>query len=148
MIKSTSSISGFSLVEIIIAIGIFSLLLGVSSAFYNRFGSASQLEIATNTVVESLRSAQAKTMMVNSDTRWGVKIALAQVVIFKGSSYTTRDQSVDQIFSVSGSVIPSGLSEIIFTPVMGNPTAIGTITLSNTAGTKNISINEKGTLSY
>ncbi len=139
---------GFSLVEILIVLGIFTVLASVSILGYLNFTAHSNLEISTVGLVESIRFAQSSSQAGVGDSKWGVQISLDQVTIFKGDSYTTRDSSFDQIMGLSSKVIASGLSEIVFEKLMGSTVNTGVITLSNNSGLKNISINEKGILTY
>lgn len=139
---------GFSLVELVIVMAIFLLLLAVADVSYSNFSTATKLDIATKSVVKALHSAQMRAGQVNGDARWGVEVLTTEIVVFKGTSYATRDQSADQSLNMPGGVVPSGLIEVVFAPVMGYPAAAGTITLTNSSGSKNIAINEKGTLSY
>lgn len=148
-IKSIKKLSrGFTLVEMIVVIGIITLLATVSTSVYNSFKTHENLEIATTGVVEALRHAQSNAQSGKGDASWGVKILSGSAVIFKGTSYASRDTTADQILDFSGGVVTSGLSEIVFTKVTGSTTNTGTVTLTNSYGTKNIQINEKGTLTY
>ncbi len=149
LLRSAKKLSqGFSLVEIIIVIGIIALLGGISTSVYNSFKAHENLEIATTGVVEAIRHAQGNSQVGKGDSVWGVKILSDSVLIFKGSSYTSRDSSADQLLHFSGGVVASGLSEIVFAKLVGSTSDIGTIILTNSYGTKNIYINEKGTLTY
>lgn len=148
-IKSIKKLSkGFSLVEIIVVIGIIGLLATISTSVYNSFKTHENLEIATTGVVEAIRHAQANAQSGKGDSAWGVEILSNSVVIFKGTSYAGRDPSADQSLDFSGGVVASGLGEVVFTKVSGSTTNTGTVTLTNSYGTKNIQINEKGTLTY
>lgn len=148
-IKSTKKCSrGFTLVEMIVVIGVIALLATISTSVYSIFKARENLEIATTGVVEAIRHAQANSQSGKGDSNWGVKIFSNSAVIFKGSSYESRDASADQSIDFSGGMTAGGLSEIIFTKVIGSTTNTGTITLTNSYGAKNISINGKGTLTY
>jgi hypothetical protein len=98
--------------------------------------------------VEAIRHAQSNAQIGKGDSSWGVKILSDSVIIFKGSSYVSRDTSADQSLNFSGGVVASGIDEIVFTKVTGSTINTGTVTLTNSYGTKNIQINEKGTLTY
>lgn len=148
-IKSVKKLSyGFSLVEVIIVLGIFSILISVSVSVYNSFKTHENLEITTTGVVEGIRHAQANSQSGKGDSMWGVEILTTSITIFKGGSYTGRDTSADQSFNFSAAVTASGLSEIIFTKITGSTSNIGTIVITNSFGAKNISINAKGNITY
>lgn len=145
---NNKSYSGFSLIEIVLVIGIVGLLATVSTSVYSSFKAHENLEIATTGTVEAIRHAQANAQSGKGDSVWGVEILPNSVVIFKGESYASRDASADQSLGFSSGIIASGLSEIVFSKVIGSTDDVGTITLTNSYGIKNILINEKGTLTY
>jgi prepilin-type N-terminal cleavage/methylation domain-containing protein len=139
---------GFSLVEILVVIGIFSILATISVSTYTNFKAHNSLEVTSNGLVEALRFAQLNSQAVNGDSKWGVKILENEMIIFKGSTYDSREISADQNIALVSGVVPSGLSEIIFEKVSGKTSTTGTIILTNNSGEKNILINEKGTITY
>lgn len=134
--------------ELLIVIGIFSIIASISITSYVDYTSYQNREIAVNTLVEAIRFAQSNSQTVEGDSKWGVKILPTQLIVFKGTTYTTRDVSYDQISEFNGGVIASGLNEVVFEKMLGNTTNIGTTTFTNKAGIKNIQINEKGTITY
>ncbi len=147
--KSTKELSrGFTLVEIVVVIGIVALLVAFSTSVYNSFKTHENLEIATTGVVEAVRHAQANAQSGKGDSSWGVESLSNSILIFKGSSYASRDTSSDLPFDFSGGVVASGLSEIVFEKITGSTVNTGAITLTNSYGTKNITINAKGTITY
>jgi prepilin-type N-terminal cleavage/methylation domain-containing protein len=73
---------GFSIVELLVVIGIISLLLTISTFAYNGFRTHENLEIAATGVVEAIRHAQANAQVGKADSVWGAKILANKVVIF------------------------------------------------------------------
>lgn len=148
-IKSISKYCrGFTLLEIIVVMGIFGLLATISTSVYSSFKAHENLEISAVTVVEAIRYAQLNSQVGKGDSSWGVKISSDSISIFEGSSYVSRENSSDQSLDFTGGVLASGLSEIVFNKVTGSTIDTGTIVLTNSYGDKNITINEKGTLTY
>jgi prepilin-type N-terminal cleavage/methylation domain-containing protein len=139
---------GFSLIELLVVLAIFSILLVISNSVYVSFRSSSNLKIATTSVVQAIRHAQINSQSVKEDSKWGVEILSNKIVVFKGENYATREVSADQNLDLPKGIIPTGVSEIVFEKLFGSTNTIGTIVLTNSAGVKNISINEKGTVSY
>ncbi|MEI7718881.1 MAG: type II secretion system protein [archaeon] len=139
---------GFSLVEIVVVLGIFALLFSISTSVYNNFKSHSNLEITVNGVVEAIRMAQSNAQSGKGDSKWGMKIVTNKVVVFKGDNYTSRDVSFDESFGFSGEVVTGGVSEIVFEKLTGTTLTTGTIILTSNTENKNINVNEKGTVTY
>lgn len=140
--------AGFSLIEILVVIGIFTVLLTVSTSVYNNIKSHSNLDLATNGLVEALRFAQSSAQSGKGDSKWGVEVFSDKVLVFKGNAYLGRDVAFDKVLDFAGGISASGLSEIVFEKLTGATSTVGTVVLSNTSGNKNIYINEKGTVTY
>lgn len=139
---------GITLIEVIVVIGIIGILVSISTSTYNSFKAHENLQISTAGVVEGIRHAQTNAQIGKGDSDWGVKILPFSILIFKGSSYSGRDPSADQTLKFSGGVVASGSDEIVFLKLTGATDDAGTITLTNSYGTQEILINEKGTLTY
>lgn len=146
--KSINRKGGFTLIEVLVVITVLGLLISISTVGFTNFRTHESLRIALSGVVEATRRAQVSAIEAKGDSEWGVFFQSDRVVVFKGSSYASRDNSYDQTLVVPGGVVISGLSEVVFDKLRGTTTNIGIITLTNSYGTSNITINDKGTLSY
>lgn len=142
-------IQGFTLFEMLISLACLALILGISVPAYDALHVRNELNNTTVALVSNLRRSQALARAANGDTSWGVYIATGSILIYKGSSYGTRDTLYDENTSMSPTILVSGIKEINFTKVYGLPTTTGTTTLTSVRNeTKNIFINKKGTISY
>lgn len=139
---------GFTIVEIIVVLSMFVLFASISTVTYSQLKTKNNLDIAIGSVVEAIRHAKANAEHVQGDSKWGVEILSNQIVVFKGSSYAARDTLADQILNLPDGIITSGLTEIVFDKVFGTTAMTGTVVLSGNAESKNILINEKGTITY
>ncbi len=140
---------GFSLVELILVLGISALLLSVSDSIYKNFKKNNNLNIVVNGTVEALRYASSSALSNKGDSRWGVKINPTEVVIFKGDSYVNRDVSFKESISIQSDIKTSGINEIIFEKSTGVTLTPGIITFTNSNNeVKNLNINAKGTITY
>lgn len=143
-----TSFRGVTLVELIVVIGIMMLLAAVSVTIYGSFKAHENLEIATMGVVGALRHAQTNAESGKADSVWGAAILPGSVVVFKGGTYAGRDVSADQRQDLPNGVSATGLSEVVFEKATGNTVGVGSITLTNSFGVRNIIINAKGTITY
>ena len=140
---------GFTLIELLLAVALISLIAGIGAPVYQVLQVRNDLDVAANTVTQALRRARALSQAVDGDASWGVAIQSGSIALFKGSSFSGRDTSYDEVFDMSQSITPSGVLEIVFAKFSGIPQAIGTIILSVSPNeARTITINEKGTVSY
>jgi len=147
--RSSFSRCGFSLTEVIVVLAIFAIFAVISDSIYSNVVSSNSLEIAANSVVTAMRKAQSNSSHVNNDSSWGVYIATTSVTIFRGTSYAARTIGSEQTLNFPAKTSASGLNEIVFAKLTSLPSISGTTTIINTtSSTKNIFINEKGTIIY
>lgn len=141
--------NGFTMVELLLSVGIISMLAGLSLPLYASFYNRTNLDTATDQVAHALRRAQTFSRAANGDTTWGVRVQSGSAVVFKGATYAARDATYDEIISLNN-ITPTGLSEVVFTKLYGVPSTTGTITLTETTinESKAIELNVKGLVTY
>ena len=136
--------SGITLIEVLLTISIVAIL-GVSVASVGaRFLVSNYLENKTNELISFLQTAQINSLSGKENSNWGVKVANNQIILFKGSSYITRDPAFD-LFTNLPNTINVTNQEIVFNKITGNPTSTISFNLSNNIGqTNTVSINALG----
>ncbi len=140
---------GFVLIEVLLTIFFVSLLILIGTGIYQSFQNRNSLDLAQDTIVQSLRRAHLLSQAVANDSSWGVHIQNNNVVIFKGLSYAARDQTYDEVYTISKNITVSGLNEIVFVKFTGIPLTSGSITLTNTNNqSKSIVINSLGIVDF
>lgn len=141
---------GFTLVEMILAIAMLFVLFGIASPFYQKYQSKNDLDLAVISVAQNLRRAQTLAQGMDANSDWGLYLQSGNMTVFQGTSYATRNSIFDEVISAPSVIVPSGLSEIVFTKFTGLPASVGTVTLTNTSinEVKNITINSKGMVDY
>ena len=137
---------GFSLIEILLSIAAIAIISGIGAPIYFSFQQRNDLDISANEVIQTLRRAQTLACAVKGDSDWGVALQNNQIVLFKGSAYSTRDAGFDEIFIIPKYISSPGDSQIVFKKFICEPYASGqiTLTLQNTNETRTIAINSKG----
>ena len=140
---------GFTLIEILLSLALIGIITTISIPVLQSFLSRNDLDVTSQTFVQSLRRAQCLAEGCQSDSKWGVKIQTGNITIFRGDSYANRETDDDESFDVSAGVTTSGLSEIVFSKLSGVPLSSGVTNINSSQGeTKIITTNEKGIASY
>jgi len=113
--------NSFTLIELLIVIGIIAILASFSFLFGLDFYKSQQLESQTQTILQTLRRAQSKAMSVELDSSFGVYFTDQNYILFKGNSYAERDPQCDEVFDLPEIINVSGLSEVVFLKFEGLP---------------------------
>ncbi|HEY4496619.1 MAG TPA: hypothetical protein VI432_00510, partial [Candidatus Paceibacterota bacterium] len=118
--RAPSSISGFSLLEIVMVIGLMAILggLGLFIAIDQYRSYALNAERAT--VVSLLQRARSQALNNLGESRHGIFIDNLNYTLFEGGSYATRVQGYDEIIPKSPSVTTGGIQEITFMQLNGD----------------------------
>lgn len=141
--------SGFTMLEVLLSVALIALIAGLSIPVYQTLQLRNELDIAAATTAQTLRRAQVLSRAVDGDTSWGLYAQSGSITLFQGTSYAGRNTGFDEVFSVPTTITPSGTQEFVYAKFSGLPQSIGTLTLtSDNNETRNITINEKGTITY
>lgn len=144
-----SSVRAFTLLEVLLSVAALTVIAGISLPIYQSFQVRNDLDIAATTVAQSCRRAEVLAQASDGDTNWGVHIQPGSIVLFQGTIYAVRNETFDEIFTMPTSVVPSGMSDVVFEKFTGMPMTTGTTTLtSSTNETRTITINAKGMVNF
>jgi prepilin-type N-terminal cleavage/methylation domain-containing protein len=148
--RARSAFAGFTLVELLVVIGIMGLLLAAAGPLAHAFVIQNDIQDSSSVYAQTLRRAQSLAEASRGDSGWGVIIATSSVILFKGSSYAARDSSYDEPYPFTTALIITGISEVDFAKFTGLPNATGTTTInaSGASASKTVTINAKGTITY
>ena len=135
---------GFTLIEILLVIGILIILLSLISPFVFDFYKNRQLDSCGQEIIQVLRRAQLKAMSVENDSSFGVFLGNNSYILFKGESFEKRDIQYDEIYELSKFIKISGIQEIVFSKNEGLPSITGTIVLAANGDKRTITINKIG----
>ena len=139
----------FTLPEVLLSIALLTIITGMTIPLYGVFMNRNDLDTATTMIAQNLRRAQALSESGDGDTSWGVHVGVGSILVFKGASYVSRDSTYDESTSYPTTIVPTGLSEVVFSKVTGAPQVTGAFTLTAPSGeVRNITINEKGMVDY
>jgi prepilin-type N-terminal cleavage/methylation domain-containing protein len=125
---------GFSLLEILLVVGIMGVLAAVIAFPLSSFHRAQKIRGATADVSSLVQQAQSLTLASHDSLQYGVHLTTTTATLFSGTTYianaasnrvTTLPSGVTATWSLQGSG-----ADIIFERLTGETNQYGTITLS------------------
>lgn len=147
--KSSLKRNGFTMIELLLVVAIMGLVSGFSVPIYQSFLVKNDLDTAIISISQQIKRAQSLSVSGLEDSLWGIKLETGKAIIFKGSDFSSRDILFDEIFEIPKSISISGVNEIIFSKLYGNPSSFGVITLTSVnSDSRDIIINQKGVVDY
>lgn len=136
---------GFTLIELLIVISFSMILFGMVALFGISSLYVQELDRTVQTIRNELMSARDATISGRDGSSWGVAFGTSTAVIFKGSTYGSRDSSYDLLHPFAPRIAITGPSEIVFSPPFGDATATGTISITSGADHEaSITVNRYG----
>ncbi|OHA70374.1 MAG: hypothetical protein A3H01_00625 [Candidatus Wildermuthbacteria bacterium RIFCSPLOWO2_12_FULL_40_9] len=115
---------GFTLVEILLVIGVFTALFYLVAPISLNFYKNQQLESVTQEIIQNLRKAQLKSVSVERDSSFGVHFGGTTYTLFQGNSFSNRDSQYDEVFNIPQVIKMGGLEEVAFSKLNGIPSLI------------------------
>lgn len=126
---------GFTLIELIIVLGILVVVSALAIPFTQTFRVSSDLNTHTNTILQTLQRAQQLAITGQNSSAWGVYFDdnNKKFVMFKGIDYATRDTEYDQESDYADIFIVNTDfgGEIYFALFSGTPSVSGTTTITS-----------------
>jgi type IV fimbrial biogenesis protein FimT len=133
---------GFSFVEMMVSIGIISLLAVIASYSFGDNLKNKELITITDDIVATLELARSNAITGKGSTAYGVKFNSDSYIGFVGSSYISSNQSNDvntisSKYTISND-IPGADDKIVFSKVKGesNHSSSVTVTISEVGGSR------------
>ncbi len=142
----------FTVIEVLMAIGIIVVLAGLSVPTADIFLSRNELHTEALKMTDALRRARNQAMSGQEDSAWGVHFTAGDYTVFKGASYNPSDSynetfNLPGILSISAITINGGGSEIIFDRIAGTTSTFGTTTIqTDTSESQTIVVNSGGVI--
>lgn len=152
--KFISNRRGYTLIEVLLVIGIIALLLATSVPFYQIAFTKGDLDTNASKLLTNIRFAQAMSMNGLENDVYGIHLDSSslpqQYTLFKGTTFNPSE-TYNQTFELSSQIsiedlnLNGGGSDILFSEFSGETINYGTITLGDRSGNQRvILINEIG----
>jgi len=145
---------GYSLVEILITIGIFAILSGLATISLLNAQHSASLQGQLTTLIADTKQQQIKAMQGDTEGRatpdyYGIHFASNSYTLFHGTSYNASDSTnltfpLDTVFQFTNITLTNG--NLIFIPLSGE--MYGYSTLANSVILKDTTNNQQKQLQF
>jgi prepilin-type N-terminal cleavage/methylation domain-containing protein len=126
-------LKGFSLIELLLVLGILTILFSITILSFNNEGGSEALSSTTVSLMSVLNGARSQAISskdaANDSIGYGVRIFSNKIISFEGS-YGTKNKELDFSNLVKISTSTGIGTDIIFNNLTGNTSASGTITIT------------------
>ncbi|MBI3459072.1 prepilin-type N-terminal cleavage/methylation domain-containing protein [Candidatus Azambacteria bacterium] len=147
-ILDTKNSAGFTLIEVLISLAIFVIILGlgyfVNLDFYKSYTLSSERTVLVGLLVKARNNS-----IVNiNESKHGIYLTANEYILFQGDNYLARDPIYDESIKVDSIIAHTGLTEIVFNQLTGEPNITGDIILTNGVRSAIISIQNEGRINW
>jgi prepilin-type N-terminal cleavage/methylation domain-containing protein len=139
-------ISGFTLSELLLVLGIMGVLVGITAVMSNTSLKNTEFDRVVDTVRGEIFAAQSDTIAGTLDSEWGVAFFTSSIVRYKGQNYTNRDPAFDLITEFSNQVIIQNADEVAFTRPHGTPVTSVEVSIYDGLRYATATVNHIGTI--
>ena len=147
---------GFSLLEVLIVVGILAVLAGIGTGFYFNYAKERELEASAKNIIFDLKQAQAKAMAGEESRKWGahfINNSEDYYEIFSTpTDYNDASKAIETTSYLASSIsftapVASASSTVIFDKIKGTTVGTSIITISSmSGGTKTITVTAGGNI--
>lgn len=154
--KAIPSTKGLTLVEIVVALGIITLMSSITLAAFGSFRARQTLDASIELVLAAFSQAHLDTISSKNDYLYGVYLKSNEVITFRGTTYPGDNDPYNIHYTLPSTVdigsisINGGGSAIFYKRLSGATDNFGTFDVrlkSNTTTKTQITINQTGVVS-
>ncbi|MBI2035962.1 MAG: prepilin-type N-terminal cleavage/methylation domain-containing protein [Candidatus Liptonbacteria bacterium] len=138
---------GFTLIEILVTLGISSVLIAVGLFVTLDAYRVNSINSERDLMVSILEKARAKALANLYESPHGVRVDADSYVIFRGPTYSAYDPTNETIPRGSG-IIVTAPADFVFEQLTGNSSVSDVISLSDGARIEIISVNSEGRINW
>jgi prepilin-type N-terminal cleavage/methylation domain-containing protein len=132
---------GFTLIELLLTISLIALLGALAAPFLSNFLLTNATHSTHLAVLSNLRKAQQYAVQGKNNSAWGVCQTGGAIRLYRGSC---ASPVYSENTSVPNGVTVSGLTDISFSKLRGEPSVVTNITISSTLSTQTITVEGAG----
>jgi prepilin-type N-terminal cleavage/methylation domain-containing protein len=142
-----SDIRGLTLIEILVVLGILSVLATFGYLVTMDFYKGYAFNAERNIIVSILQKARSQSLANINESAHGVHFDPGQYVIFQGASYNSG-AGFNQITPAAFGIGHSGVADIVFAQLSGDVNPGGSLILSDGKRSAVISVNNEGRINW
>src|SRR3989344_6037091 len=129
-----SSSKGFTLIEIIVAIGVMSIIGTTLFIGFSAATESADLKTSAFKVVDALQFARTRTIASLASSQYGVHFEQTQYVLFRGATYDAFDLNnivyiLPSRVEIANITLAGGGSDVVFDRITGKTAQNGTLTV-------------------
>lgn len=149
MYTSRKSMRGYSLIEMILTVGMVSAIALYSFPMLMTSQAANDLKVTAHQVEGYIKEAQLLALSQENSSDWGVYVSGGNLTMYSGDTYATRDTTYDVTIALQDGVSSAANYDLNFAQMSGQLASTGTIILQNSLNEqKTITISTYGKLTY
>ena len=146
--RPNSTKKGMTLLEIVIVMGILAILVSIIATSLSGFRNSKVLDTASEQILALLSEARGDTLSAKNGYQYGIHFEAAQIVRYRGATYSSSDVSnevvpLDNALEISSISLTGSGAEVLFDRLTGKTSQGGTIVVrvkSDTAKSRTITI--------
>lgn len=139
---------GFTALEILMVISIMMILVAIIISPFSAFRNSKVLDTASEETLALLSEARGNTLSAKDGYQYGVHFDAAQVVLYRGATYSSSDVNnksvaLDSALEVSSIILAGGGTEVLFDKLTGKTSQSGSVIIrvkSDVAKSRTITI--------
>lgn len=150
-----NKIKGISGIELLIVAAVLGVIIAV---VLPQFGKSRELQVldgAAGDILAVLRQARAQTLAAMDSSSYGVRFEADEIIIFKGTSYSSGDPDnysiailePASITNVTLGGVSASSGDFYFRRLSGSPSRSGTVTVSSPSYARTITLSATGAAS-
>ena len=123
---------GFTVLEILVAISIITLVVTIITISFSKLNSAQALDKSADLVASVLDEARSLTLSSKGDSQYGIYFEDSQVTLFKGATSSPSAPAnvatnLHALVSLRNITLSGGGTSVIFKRLTGNTAETGTV---------------------
>lgn len=136
--------AGFTAIEMVMTIGFMGMAAGFVAPVVREYQMYTDIDTASQHLVQAIRNAQLLSQNGKFDTSWGVYVP--DGILFAGESYAVRNDDHDAAFLIPRHVVIHGPLELSFQRISGTPNGPADFCIESTIadGHRRLSMDQYG----